>query len=79
MDREGKEELIDLLADTFDEEIMHLRLRVIRDAQAPRFKALHRKNRKIMADFVDARKIHSSLLEIRRRRIKKLTELIEGD
>lgn len=79
MDRADKEELIDLLADTFDEEILHLQLRLIREAQAPRFEALGKKNKQIMGDFVDARNHHTNLLEIRRRRMKKLTELIEGE
>ena len=43
MNREDKEELIELLHDTYDEEILHLKLRLIREAQAPRFKTLQKK------------------------------------
>jgi len=74
-----KEIALDLLKDNFDEEIAHLRLRIIRDAQAPRFEALRATHPEIHADFVKARTgPHEVLLQARRKRIQVLTKLIEN-
>ena len=78
MNSEEKEILIELLADTFDEEIHHLRLRCIRDDQAPRFAVLKESHPEITADFLKARGVHDKLRDERRQRIRVLTELIEG-
>lgn len=70
---------LELLNDTFQEEIAHLQLRMIRDAQAPRFKSLKQSHPEIYKDFMKARSgPHEKLLKIRRKRIKMLTALIEG-
>lgn len=74
-----KEILLDLLSDCFEDEIEHLRLRLIRDAQEPRFKALEATHPEIYRDFMAARRgPHERLLTNRRLRVAKLTELIES-
>ena len=70
-----KERLLELLEETFEEEICHLRLRLIRDAQEPRFEKV---GGKILEDFNNARSVHDRLVKIRRYRIKLLTIMIEG-
>ena len=70
--------LLDLLRDCFQEELAHLELRMIRDAQAPRFQALRDSHPEIYRDFMKARKgPHETLLRVRRKRIRELTKLIE--
>ena len=71
--------LIDLLEDTFKEEIYHLKLRMIREAQKPRFEALKAIDPEIQEDFKRARRIHDHLLRIRRLRANLLTSLIEEE
>jgi len=71
--------LKDLLKDCFEDEIEHLNLRLIRDAQAPRFEALKESHPEIHKDFMAARSgPHEALLRNRRKRVKILTEMIEG-
>lgn len=71
--------LLALLKDCFDDEIAHLELRMIRDAQAPRFEALKKTHPEIYADFMRARTgPHETLLKNRRKRVKVLTAIIEG-
>ena len=71
--------LIDLLEDAFEDEIAHLRLRVIRDAQAPRFEALKETHPEIYRDFMAARTgPHEVLLKNRRKRVRVLRDLIEN-
>lgn len=71
--------LLDLLKDCFADEIAHLELRRIRDAQAPRFEKLRETHPEIYRDFVAARSgPHEVLLANRRKRVQVLTELIEG-
>lgn len=77
MTAEETELLINLLEDTFREEICHLRLRAIRENQKPRFAALTA-TPEIREDFEAARKIHDDLLKIRRGRASLLTKWIEG-
>ena len=73
-----KEILIDLLQDAYEDEIAHLRLRVIRDTQAPRFEALKELHPAIYEDFMKARTgPHETLLKNRRKRVEILTQLIE--
>ena len=73
-----KEVLIDLLEDAYQDEIAHLRLRVIRDTQAPRFEALKKSHKEIYRDFMRARTgPHEVLLKNRRKRVEVLTKLIE--
>ena len=75
-----KELALSLLEDCFEDEIAHLRLRCIRDAQAPRFVALKKTHPDIYSDFMKARNgPHDLLLENRRRRVEILTKYIEGD
>ena len=75
MTSEETELLINLLEDTFREEICHLKLRAIRERQKPRFDAL---TPEIREDFEGAREIHDELLKIRRGRASLLTKWIEG-
>jgi hypothetical protein len=75
-----KRVLLDLLKDCFDDEVAHLELRMIRDAQAPRFEALKETNPEIYEDFMAARSgPHEVLLKNRRKRVEVLREMIEGD
>lgn len=75
-----KETLLSLLKDAFEDEIAHLELRMIRDAQAPRFEALKETHPKIYEDFMRARTgPHEILLRNRRRRVEVLTQMIEGE
>ena len=75
---DSKPLLLELLTDCFAEEVQHLKLRLIREAQAPRFIALKKTHPEIYKDFMKARTgCHEKLLKIRRKRQKKLTELIE--
>ncbi len=74
-----KELALDLLRDCFEDEIAHLTLRMIRDAQTPRFIALKESHPEIYRDFMIARSgPHEVLLRNRRKRVKVLTEIIEG-
>lgn len=74
-----KRRLLALLHDCFKEEIAHLELRMIRDAQSPRFLSLKKTHPEIWKDFQKARKgPHEILHRIRRKRIKELTAIIEG-
>ena len=74
-----KEIAIDLLKDCFEDEIAHLHLRMIRDAQQPRFEALKESHPEIYKDFMAARQEwHEILLRNRKKRIEVLTEIIEG-
>ena len=75
-----KEIYLKLLEDAFADEIEHLKLRIIRDTQAPRFLALKDEHPKIYEDFMKARTgPHEILLANRRHRIKVLTDLIENE
>lgn len=77
---EEKKILIDLLRDAFEDEIAHLQLRVIRDAQAPRFEKLKETHPEIYKDFMRARiGPHEVLFKNRRKRVEVLTRWIEGD
>lgn len=74
----GKQILLDLLKEAYQDEIAHLELRMIRDIQAPRFLALKDTNPEIYEDFMKARSgPHEVLLRNRRKRVQILTELIE--
>ena len=71
--------LLSMLQDAYAEEIEHLKLRLIRDAQEPRFAALQGSQPEIWRDFTEARHgPHEILHRIRRRRIKALTAMIEN-
>ncbi len=71
---------LDLLKDAFEDEIAHLNLRIIRDAQAPRFLALQKSHPEIYQDFIKARTgPHEILLKNRRKRVKVLTQIIENN
>ena len=75
-----KKAILKLLETCFREEILHLQLRLIRDAQAPRFEALKESHPEIYTDFMRARnEVHEELLKIRRDRIKILTGWIESE
>lgn len=78
MTNEFKTTLLSLLKDCQADEIAHLELRMIRDAQAPRFEALRESHPEIYADFMKARTgPHEVLLINRRKRVEVLTALIE--
>lgn len=73
-----KELYLELLTDCFEDEIAHLRLRIIRDTQAPRFEALKDSHPEIYKDFMKARTgPHEILLKNRRKREEILRNLIE--
>ena len=70
---------LDLLRDCFEDELAHLELRMIRDAQSPRFEALQESHPEIYADFMKARTgPHEILLRNRKKRVEVLTGLIES-
>lgn len=70
---------LDLLRDAFEDEIAHLELRMIRDAQQPRFEELKDSHSEIFKDFMKARTgPHEVLLKNRRKRVEILTAFIEG-
>jgi len=78
MTPEDRDILIDLLRECFEDEIEHLKLRRIREAQAPRFAAIKESHPEIHKDFMAAREgPHEILKKNRRRRVEILTELIE--
>jgi len=73
-----KRELPNLLRDSYEEEWAHTELRVIRDAQKPRFEALRDKHPEIYEDFMRAHSnLHVILSEDRKRRIRTLNKIIE--
>lgn len=75
-----KDILLDLLMNCHEDEREQLKLRMIRDAQAPRFKALKESHPEIYADFMKARTgPHEVLLRNRRKRVEVLTRLIETE
>lgn len=77
--KEVKHIVLDLIRDCFDDELAHLELRMIRDAQAPRFEALKDSHPEIYADFIRARGgAHERLLANRRKRVEALTSIIEN-
>ena len=79
MQTEEKKILINLLKDAHADEIAHLQLRMIRDAQAPRFEKLKETHPEIYEDFMKARTgPHEILLKNRRKRVEVLTRMIEG-
>lgn len=70
---------LDLLRDCYEDEVAHLELRMIRDAQAPRFEALKETHPEIYRDFLAARTgPHEVLLKNRRKREAMLREMIEA-
>ena len=74
-----KRVLLDLLKDCYEDELAHLELRMIRDAQQPRFEALKESHPEIYRDFMAARvEWHEILLKNRKKRVEVLTSLIEG-
>lgn len=71
---------LSMLEACYEEEIAHLRLRMIRDAQAPRFEKIKDEHPEIYADFMAARNgPHEILLKHRRQRVETLTKIIEGE
>jgi hypothetical protein len=71
--------LFTLLDDAYQDEVAPLRLRRIRDTQAPRFEALKKSHPEIYKDFMAARTgPHETLLANRRRRVQLLTSVLEG-
>ena len=74
-----KKVILDLLKDCYEDEIAHLELRMIRDAQQPRFEALKESHPEIYRDFMAARnEWHKILLKNRRKRVEVLTKIVEG-
>ena len=74
-----KQDAIVLLELCYEEEINHLRLRVIRDSQAPRFAKLAGEVPEIQEEFLAARVVHDDLKRIRTKMIGILTAHIESD
>jgi len=78
-DIKTREVAIQLLRMEYEDEIAHLRLRVIRDRQEPRFKAIKAEHPEIFKDFMLARTdIHETLLRNRRTRQEVLRVMAEG-
>jgi uncharacterized protein with gpF-like domain len=74
-----KQAIVDLLKNCYEDEIAHLQLRMIRDAQQPRFEALKESHPEIYRDFMAARnEWHEILLRNRRKRVETLTKIVEG-
>jgi len=74
-----KKIMLDLLKDCYEDEHAHLNLRLIRDAQQPRFEALEDSHPEIYRDFMAARnEWHEVLLRNRRKRVDILTKIVEG-
>jgi len=74
-----KKVILDLLKDCYEDEIVHLELRMIRDAQQPRFEALKESHPEIYKDFMAARnQWHEILLRNRKKRVDTLTKIVEG-
>ena len=72
--------ILDLIKDCYENEIAHLELRMIRDAQQPRFEALKESHPEIYKDFMRARSgCHEVLLKNRIKRVETLTKIIEGE
>lgn len=75
-----KKAILDLLKDCYEDEIVHLQLRMIRDAQQPRFEALKDSHPEIYRDFMAARnEWHEVLLRNRRKRVEMLAKIVEGE
>lgn len=71
---------LDLLKDCYEDEIAHLNLRIIRDNQAPRFKALENSHPEIYNDFMEARNVHHEVLKRNRdKRIHELRSIVESN
>ena len=74
-----KKVILDLLKDCHEDEIAHLELRMIRDAQQPRFEALKESHPEIYRDFMAARvEWHEVLWRNRKKRVDTLTKIVEG-
>jgi len=74
-----KVQVLGMLKETYEEECLHLELRMIRDAQEPRFEALKETHPEIFKDFEKARDVHTQLHKIRWSRVQVLTDIIEGE
>lgn len=75
-----KRVILDLLNDCYEDEIAHLNLRMIRDAQQPRFEALKESHPEIYKDFMSARnEWREILLRNRKKRVNILTKIVEGE
>jgi len=80
MSEQIKRIALGLLKDCYEDEIAHLQLRMIRDAQEPRFEAIKGEHPEIWEDFQKARiDCHEVLLRNRRKRETILRSIIEGD
>ncbi|HUX61341.1 MAG TPA: hypothetical protein VMV32_08510 [Ignavibacteriaceae bacterium] len=73
-----KRRLMSLLRDGYEDEMAHMELRLIRDAQKPRFEALRDKQPEIYEDFMRAHtEVHVILRKNREIRTQVLNEIIE--
>jgi UDP-N-acetylmuramyl tripeptide synthase len=72
-----KRRLMGLVKDCYEDEVAHTELRMIRDAQKPRFEALKNKYPEIYEDFMRAHvTVHEILRENRRKRLEILDDII---
>jgi hypothetical protein len=79
MNEKVKDVVMEMLEQAYEDEIHHLKLRRIRDTQAPRFEALKDTHPEIYSDFMKARTgPHEVLLKNRRKRVQILTDIVEG-
>jgi hypothetical protein len=71
---------IELMKNLHEDEIAHLKLRMIRDNQAPRFEALKESHPEIYEEFMEARSgPHEILLKNRKILSEVLVNIIEGN
>jgi len=73
-----KRRLMGLVKDCYEDEMAHTELRMIRDAQKPRFVALKEDHPEIYRDFMRAHtEVHEILRENRQKRLEILDDIIQ--
>jgi len=73
-----KRRLMALMKDCYEDEVAHMELRMIRDAQKPRFEALREDHPEIYKDFMRAHtEVHEILRENRVRRLEVLEDIVQ--
>lgn len=70
--------LLEILKETQEEHLLHLKLRLIREKQEPTFKELATQFPDFEQRFLEARQHHDRLLEIRKNRMELLENTINS-
>ena len=79
MNKAEQNVLMQVFLGCHDDEVSHMELRLIRDAQAPRFEELKDSHPEIYADLMYARTgPHEDLLQSRKERMINIVQLLEG-